>query len=856
MGVTPSVRQEPVAEVEIVFSEPVTGFDLGDLRLLGPSGSAPTQFTLLDWPLEAHLVPHGISADGSVIAGDDVQSQRAFRWTKAGGLEYLTEGYGTVADISDDGQTIVGNARDSEGKYQSFLWRQGIAEPIFRSTPEMFVAADGSAVAFDFAAGAVSILWTPNEAPQAIGSGTPDYLRARAVSNDGTLVVGLSDQTARARTWRPGGETAPIPGVPLTVSRSSADALTPDGRFVFGAYQMGLESTLFRWDMAGRKLVTLGVVSQIDARVVAASVDGEVAILQAGSTGYVWDALHGVRSMPDILASGGVDPSAWSSFAVEEVSEIGRSVIGKAYAISPAPGQEWRYFRIDYDRGTDWLSSGQSLEQVDARTWRLMGLAAANQDEGKYQLAFQFDHDVRGENGEFAIARESEIWSIDRTPPQATIERSAANSVDAPFREFTVRFDEPVSGVELTDFRLSVAGGPNLIGSTVQLVADEGGTQWRIQGLDSAAVASGHYLLELVPSGAGIADLAGNSLARSAAAEFEVLPTVRIEAGDALRTSALSEATITFNEPIEGLDLADLLLTRNGVAIPLVGKAALASADGRQWRLQNITRATSGPGRYELSLRMDGSQIRNSAGTPLSAAFGDKWFAGHNWIGDPRIEFVFGSSDSQSIVPEIIDGRLSRGYYGSAFDYGVGIDQVELSMQIEVRLPRPIDLLAFAWSASVAAGAGSIGGGGGSARLSVRSGSQILSETKGTVLSGPDGGSATVPLAVRTEMVDETHEVRNLLFAANGSARASGDMGSASAEANINDIAMILGAVDTSDGDFDGNGKTDLSDFGILRNHFGQSDLSGMNGDVTGDGLIDLSDFGRFKARFGGRSLG
>jgi probable HAF family extracellular repeat protein len=51
-------------------------------------------------------------------------------------------------------------------------------------------------------------------------------------------------------------------------------------------------------------------------------------------------------------------------------------------------------------------------------------------------------------------------------------------------------------------------------------------------------------------------------------------------------------------------------------------------------------------------------------------------------------------------------------------------------------------------------------------------------------------------------------------------------------------------------GDANGDGKVDLTDFGILKSNFG-SGTTLAQGDFTGDGKVDLTDFGILKSNFG-----
>ncbi|MFO0896608.1 MAG: PEP-CTERM sorting domain-containing protein [Pirellulales bacterium] len=52
-------------------------------------------------------------------------------------------------------------------------------------------------------------------------------------------------------------------------------------------------------------------------------------------------------------------------------------------------------------------------------------------------------------------------------------------------------------------------------------------------------------------------------------------------------------------------------------------------------------------------------------------------------------------------------------------------------------------------------------------------------------------------------------------------------------------------------GDANRDGKVDLADFGILKDHFGQSPADWSAGDFDASGAVDLSDFGLLKANFG-----
>jgi len=58
-------------------------------------------------------------------------------------------------------------------------------------------------------------------------------------------------------------------------------------------------------------------------------------------------------------------------------------------------------------------------------------------------------------------------------------------------------------------------------------------------------------------------------------------------------------------------------------------------------------------------------------------------------------------------------------------------------------------------------------------------------------------------------------------------------------------------SLDTPFADVTGDGKVDLSDFGVLKQNFGLTGVKMSQGDLSRDAKIDLSDFGVLKASFG-----
>src|SRR5205823_3154352 len=109
-------------------------------------------------------------------------------------------------------------------------------------------------------------------------------------------------------------------------------------------------------------------------------------------------------------------------------------------------------------------------------------------------------------------------------------------------------------------------GGGNLLTGSQTLTSSDGGQTWTLGNLGSLTATGGQYLLTLTGSGSGITDLVGNPITGGASDSW--LTDVTAPTADVTdvtpdpRTSAVDELTIVFSEPVTGLDLADLRLTR------------------------------------------------------------------------------------------------------------------------------------------------------------------------------------------------------------------------------------------------------------------------------------------------------
>lgn len=93
------------------------------------------------------------------------------------------------------------------------------------------------------------------------------------------------------------------------------------------------------------------------------------------------------------------------------------------------------------------------------------------------------------------------------------------------------------------------------------------------------------------------------------------------------RSTSVEIIRITFNRPVQGFDLADLSLTRNGLPVTLTGVTLSPANDRSIWTLagRGLQEATNVTGAYRLVVKATGSGIADVAGLPLLADAVDEW---------------------------------------------------------------------------------------------------------------------------------------------------------------------------------------------------------------------------------------
>ncbi len=291
-------------------------------------------------------VTHGVSADGSTVVG--ASNNQAFLWTAGAGMVGIAPPDADVTEAwsaSADGSAAVGLLVQLPIGAHAFRWTasDGLVDlgtlPGGSASRAAAVSADGSVVAG--VSDDQAFRWTAGAGMIGLGflaGGTRSV--AEGISADGSVVVGfgVGDSFEEAFRWTSAGGMVGLGFLPGAYS-SAATGVSADGSVVVGISS----GEAFRWNSGGG-MSGLGFVSGTDHSFAAAvSADGSVVVGTAtdssvgelSNTPFIWDAAHGTRSLPELLTGDyGVDLTGWTLGIATGVSADGLTIVG--YGTNPS----------------------------------------------------------------------------------------------------------------------------------------------------------------------------------------------------------------------------------------------------------------------------------------------------------------------------------------------------------------------------------------------------------------------------------------------------------------------------------------------------------------------------------------
>jgi len=631
-AIVPDPRNLPVADATLTFSEPVTGFDIGDLSLTRDGG-------------------------GNLLTTQALTSADDQNWT-LDGLAGVTGVAGTYALAVAAGAAVAdlaGNALPTEASAQ---WLLDLTLP----TATFEIVIDPRSVALG------QIYVTLSE--PVTGVDVTDFSLTRA--GGGELLTGAEPVTTLDNmTWTLAGLT-PVTGdegdYVLTLS-AATDILDAAGN--------GLDSDAVReWYMDQTAPTAIIEIADPDPRNLpvsdlaitfneavtgfgiedlALTRDGGpdllpgTAVLSGDGTDYQLSGLAALTGVEgnytlELVATGsGIedlalialevgDIESWRldtqapTVAITPVSDPRNSAVSTLAIVFSEPVDGFNIADLDLQLDSNGnLLSAEALTSMDNQSWTLSGLAALTAVQGQYGFTLGFvAAGITDDAGNALAAGDTIDWTMDTLAPSALITAVDPDPRNSPVATITIVFDEAVTGFEIEDLSLTRDDGADLLpGGTVLTSSDS--LTWTLSGLDGLTAASGQYTLAL--DGSGLGDAAGNAPA-NVDEKWDtdtVPPTVNITPVDPdPRTSSVASIEIVFDKPVTGFDVDDLTLTRNAGVNRLFGSEPLTSSDDVVWTLGGISGLTASGGDYELTITAPGG-ITDAVGNALAESGSMSW---------------------------------------------------------------------------------------------------------------------------------------------------------------------------------------------------------------------------------------
>ena len=274
-------------------------------------------------------------------------------------------------------------------------------------------------------------------------------------------------------------------------------------------------------------------------------------------------------------------------------------------------------------------------------------------------------------------ARDQWFQGVDTTSPTVVFSSipSPRNTAVGIVR---VTFSEDVNPqtVGISDFRLSKDGLPVSLTNATITPAPGSDSDYLLD-LQNVTGPVGSYTLELVSPDAvsPIVDKVGNPLAIGVAAtatwvnqQIDPFPTLSpVTPADRLRPAGI--VTLNFTTPVEGVDISDFRLTRDGQPVSLRGVQVVTSAAGPQEYFIDLTPVTGSAGSYRFSLVAAGSGIQIPGGDPLLSDASITWVTVNEMVVN-RTQDRIDPNPGDGIVGETISGQQIRTLRAAVMEAG------------------------------------------------------------------------------------------------------------------------------------------------------------------------------------------
>ncbi len=272
-----------------------------------------------------------------------------------------------------------------------------------------------------------------------------------------------------------------------------------------------------------------------------------------------------------------------------------------------------------------------------------------------------------------------QVYTIDKTAPIVIWSvRASASPSGAASVNYTVRFSEAVTGVDVADFALTVTGGVS--GASVASVTGSGVTRTVVVNTGSG---SGTLRLDLMDNNSVI-DASSNPLGGVGVNNFITGQVYTIDktgpvVSSIVRASASPSGaasvnyTVTFSEAVTGVDVADFAVTVTGG----VSGASVASVTGSGATRTVVVNTGSGSGTLRLDL-MDDNSVIDASSNLLGGAGAQNFTTGQVYTLDKSLPTVI-SIVRASASPS---GAASVNYTVRFSEAVTGVDVTDFALTV------------------------------------------------------------------------------------------------------------------------------------------------------------------------------
>ncbi len=284
----------------------------------------------------------------------------------------------------------------------------------------------------------------------------------------------------------------------------------------------------------------------------------------------------------------------------------------------PAYGLDLTDFTLTRNNGSNLLTGSQTLSTTDHITWTLGNLSSLTGTLGSYTLNLTLAGtpvtDAAGNASQAGSSTSFMINPITAAPTSVGLAASSDTGISNSDGITQLNNHSPSTALQfqvsgtLAGAVVSIFVDGNLIGSATA------------SGSTTLVTTDGSTTLSAGPHSVTANQTLGSHPTSASTAPLSILVDTTAPTGGISsvipnpRSSSVAQMNLVFSEPVYGLDLTDLQLTRNGGANLLTGSQTVSTSDHITWTLGNLGTITSLQGSYALNLTLAGTPVTDAAG--------------------------------------------------------------------------------------------------------------------------------------------------------------------------------------------------------------------------------------------------